>query len=151
VTAGPRRQEKGIIGRVLIDGFPVIYKLVDAPPPEDTKARYPWLTVIAWQYDGTENNGMPGEALLGQMHLLEERLEKLMDDGHSMHAYSRTGKDLKELVYYVHDRDEFTDAMNDILSGDPRYPVSIDFYEDDQWKDFEKLRATFHSARHRET
>lgn len=145
------RQEKGIIGRVMIDGFPVIYKLVDASPSEDTKARYPWLTVIAWQYDGTENNGMPGETLLRQMGLLEGRLEKLMDDGYSMHAYSRTGKDLKELVYYAHDRDEFIAAMNDVLSGDPRYPVSIDFYEDSQWKDFEKLRASFHSAPHRET
>ena len=38
--------------------------MVDAPPSEDTKAGYPWLTVIAWQYDGTENNGMPGESLL---------------------------------------------------------------------------------------
>lgn len=146
MTAGAGRQDKGIIGRVMIDGFPVIYKLVDAPPSKDMKARYPWLTVIAWQYDGTENNGMPGETLLGQMDVLERRLETLTDDGHSVHAYSRTGRDLKELVYYVHDRDEFIDALNDVLSGDPRYPVSIDFYEDDQWNDFEKLRASFQSG-----
>ena len=62
MSEGTERQEKGIIGRVMIDGFPVVYKLVDASPSEDT----------------------------------------------------------------------------------------IDFYEDSHWNDFEKLRASFHSAPHRE-
>ena len=53
---------------------------------------------------------MPGESLLGQMDLLGRRLEKLIDHGHSIHAYSRTGQDRKELCYFVHDRDEFIDV-----------------------------------------
>lgn len=145
MTATADPGEKGIIGRLMIDGVPVIYKLVDESPSDDTRARYPWLTVIAWQYDGSANNGMPGEALLRQMNVLESRLDKLIDDGHSVHAYSRTGRDLKELVYYIHDRDEFIDALNNVLGGDPRYPISIDFYKDEQWEDFEKLRASFQS------
>ena len=37
----------GVIGHVEIDGFPVIYRYVDAPPTDDKRARLPWLTVIA--------------------------------------------------------------------------------------------------------
>jgi len=146
MTAAAEPEEKGIIGRVMIDGYPVIYKLVDEPPSDDARAKHPWLTVIAWQYDGSENNGMPDDALLEQMDLLERRLEKLIDDGQSVHAYSRTGKDLKELVYYIRDRDEFIGALNDALSDDPRYPINIDFYKDESWEDFERLRSSFHSA-----
>jgi len=146
MTATAETEETGIIGRVVIDGFPVIYKLVDDSPSDETKTRYPWLTVIAWEYDGSENNGMPGDALLGQMKMLERRLERLIDDGHSVHAYSRTGKDLKELVYYINDRDEFIGALNDVLSDDPRYPISIDYYKDESWEDFEKLRFSFRST-----
>jgi hypothetical protein len=146
MTATAETEEKGIIGRVMIDGFPVIYKFVDESPSDETRVKYPWLTVIAWQYDGSENNGMPGEALLGQMDTLERRLEKLVDDGYSIHAYSRTGKDLKELDYHIRDRDDFIGTLNDVLGDDPRYPISIGFYKDEAWEDLEKLRSSFHSA-----
>lgn len=143
-AAGP--DGRGIIGRVMIEGFPVIYRLIDEPPSDRARARYPWLAVIAWQYDGIGNNGMPDEALLGRMDLLESRLDRLIDDGFAVHAYSRTGRNLKELVFYIRDRDEFVDSLNNVLRSDPRYPISIDFYKDESWEDFEKIRSMFNSA-----
>ena len=44
MTATAEPDERGIIGRVMIDGFPVIYKLVDESPSDNTRARFPWLT-----------------------------------------------------------------------------------------------------------
>lgn len=146
MTASAEPEEKGMIGRVMIDGFPVIYKYVDEPPRDETRARYPWLTVIAWQYDAAGNNGMPDAALAERMVELERSLERLIDDGLSIHAYSRTGKELKELVYYIRDRDEYIDALNDTLSGSPQYPISINFYEDESWEDFDKIRSLFKPA-----
>ena len=52
-------EPKGIIGRAYIDGLPVIYKFVDKAPTDAKRKTLPWLTVISWKYDGSENNGMP--------------------------------------------------------------------------------------------
>jgi hypothetical protein len=133
----------GIVGKSNENGFPVIYKFVDEMPSEEVQARFPWVTVVSWKYDREIRNGMPPEETNKQMLALEDSLDGLAASGLCRHAYSRTGNGLKELVYYISDRDEFMDAFNVALHDQPRYPLEIDFYEDPQWGDFRKLRSLF--------
>ena len=44
-----------------------------------------------------------------------------------------TGLGEKEWVFYVKDTDEIMQIFNDLLKGSPGYPVSIDFYDDENW------------------
>jgi hypothetical protein len=133
----------GVIGKSNEDGFPVIYKFVNQVPDEATRNRLPWVTVVSWKYDRDARNGMPPEEINRQMLDLEDALDGLATAGICRHAYSRTGNGLKELVYYISDRDEFMSAFNAALEHQPRYPLEIDFYKDPEWDDFRKLLSKF--------
>ncbi|MDJ0832570.1 MAG: DUF695 domain-containing protein [Gammaproteobacteria bacterium] len=140
-------EEKGIIGRVYEDGAPVIYKFVNDLPEESVRANLTWLTVIAWKYDGSSNNGMPVADVNQRMIALEVAIEENIENYSVLrHVYSRTGNNLKELVYYIHDRENFLEIFNSVLSGHPRYPIEINFYEDNEWKDFKRLLNDFSKA-----
>ena len=137
-------EEKGIIGRVYEDGLPVIYKFVNELPPEEIRNHLSWLTVISWKYDGASNNGMPQSEENQKMVVLEDAIEDHIENDKVLrHIYSRTGNNLKELVYYIHDRDEFLESFNKALTNHPRYPIEINFYEDKKWEDFQKLLNDF--------
>ena len=133
-------EETGIIARYYEDELPVILKFVNEFPEKSVRSKYSWLTVISWKYDGNRNNGMPVEAVNQAMIRLEETIENIIEPaGYCRHAYSRTGNNLKELVYYIENRDEFLAAFNQALKDHPRYPVEINFYEDKQWEDFQRI------------
>jgi len=113
---------------------------VDELPDEKTRSALPWLAVIAWEYDGANNNGMPSEKVLEQMKALENAVGMtLAASGSCHHAYSRTGNGLKVLTYYVADQDQFMEGLNSALDDHPRYPIEIDFYDDADWGVFQKL------------
>ena len=68
------------------------------------------------------------------MRELESALaEQVLGVGAGRHAYSRTGPGLKELVYYIADRDEFMEKLNAALADHPPYPIEIEFHADSEW------------------
>lgn len=137
------REELGIIGETKEDGLPLIYKFVDELPSQETRDKFRWLTVISWKYDRSVRNGMPPENTNKQMLALEHAVDELEEAALCRHAYSRTGNGLKELVYYIVDRDEFMAAFNTALRSQPHYPLEIKFYEDQEWEDFQTIRRLF--------
>src|SRR5690242_20399122 len=96
-------EPKGVIGETYSDGFPIIWKFVNQPPTDQRKQALPWLTVISWKYDGAKNNGMPPKLINDRMLLLEHALEYVERVDFCEHAISKTGNNLKELIYYIHD------------------------------------------------
>lgn len=135
---------KGIIGRVFEDGFPVIYKFVNELPQDTIRSNLTWLAVISWKYDGSSNNGMPLNDENQRMISLEDAIEAHIESDQVLrHAYSRTGNNLKELVYYINSQDKFLDTFNKTLSSHPRYPIEINFYQDAGWDDFRRLLNDF--------
>ena len=140
---GHGQQLLGIIGETKEDGLPVLYRFVDESPSQETRERFGWLTVISWKYDRTVRNGLPPEDTNKRMLALERAIDGLEEAALCCLAYSRMGNGLKELVYYISERDRFMNAFNNALSEHPRYPIEINFYEDREWEDFEKLRELF--------
>jgi len=140
-------QEKGIIGAIQEDGYPVIFKYVDDFPCEKTRGRFAWLTVVSWEYDRDKRNGMPPEEINLQMIALEHAIENIQEEGYCLHAYSRTGNGLKELVYYISDRDQFMNQFNEALKNHTPYPIEVTFYEDVEWKDFKQILEMFRQAK----
>lgn len=140
-------EEKGIIGRVYEDGAPVIYKFVNEIPGDAVRTKLSWLAVISWKYDGTSNSGMPLKDDNQRMIALEDSIEDhIENDDVLRHVYSRTGNNLKELVYYIYDQEQFLEIFNKTFSGHPRYPIEIQFYQDAEWEDFVKLLNEFSKA-----
>ena len=137
-------EEKGIIGRTHENGLPVIYKFVNEMPLLSIRNQLQWLTVISWKYDGTSNNGMPETDENQRMISLEDIIEENIENDKVLrHVYSRTGNNLKELVYYIYNQDQFLEDFNKAMSKQPRYPIEINFYKDKVWKDFQKLINDF--------
>jgi hypothetical protein len=137
-------EPKGVIGRSYKDGLPVIWKFVNAEPSVDTREALPWLTVISWEYDGSDNNGMPVKAINERMVRLEKAIKDGVEaTGFCEHAISKTGSSLKELIYYTHDRDSFLERLNVVLRTHERYPIEITFYEDPEWKEQGNARRLF--------
>jgi hypothetical protein len=137
-------EPNGIIGQYYEGKFPVIVKFVNELPPIDTQKRLISLTVISWKYDGSTNNGMPTKEINEKMLALEDALSETMEKSKSyVHAYSRTGNNLKELVYYSKGLDEFMSLLNETLQNHETYPIDIDFYKDPKWTGLKKLLEDF--------
>ncbi|AUZ85989.1 DUF695 domain-containing protein [Methylophaga nitratireducenticrescens] len=142
-----KAEDTWTVGEVKVNGMPVVYKFLSQLPNEEERAKLNWLTVISWKYDGSTNNGMPPQETNKSMIALEDSLETIVGDGQIYEmAYTATGNDLKEFVYYITDRDVFMTNFNEALSGHPRYPLEINFYEDPDWSDLSKLLADFSNA-----
>ena len=106
--------------------------------------RLPYLTVISWQYDGSNNNGMPEKEINNKMLVLEEALVSSMENSNIFtDAYFRTGNNLKEFVYYATNQVEFMRLLNQPLENHEAYPIEINFYEDRAWGDFKQLLTSF--------
>ena len=140
-TAAATEPSNVLFARTYEDGRPVLYKaLIDKLPAAAAREKLPWLTIIEWPYDGSENNGMPPESEILRMATLEDAISTQLErEGFLRHAYSRTGNDLKEFVYYINDRDTFIEAFNAALAGYERYPIDIIFQEDPAWDYVQEL------------
>ena len=134
----PAKEEKeiGVIGRTYADGLPIVWRFENRRPMDEKRKQLPWLTVISWEYDGSTNNGMPPKEINERMITLEDALEDTVQaEGFCEHAVSKTGNGLKEFIFYIQDRDAFTEKLNEALEGHPRYPIAITFYDDPEWKE----------------
>jgi len=74
---------------------------------------------------------------------LEHAIDTIQENELCVQVYSKTGNGLKELVYYIGDRDEFMQTLNDALSDQPRYPLEIEFFEDPEWGDLMTVQRVY--------
>lgn len=135
---------KGIIGEYYENELPVIVKFVNELPAQEIRSKFTILTVISWKYNGCNNNGMPEDEINLKMVSLESAIEN-SDNNNSnyTHAYSRTGNNIKELIYYSCSQETFMDNLNETLAENERYPIEINFYEDSEWLELQKLLRDF--------
>ena len=132
-------EEKGIIGRYYENELPVIVKFVNEFPENNLREKFPMLTVVSWKYEGETNNGMPLTEINEKMIVLEDAIENAtVTPKQYQHAYSRTGNNLKEFVYYSSSQDHFMTLLNETLATHERYPIEINFYKDPEWSEFKK-------------
>ena len=138
------KEPLGIVGTAKIDGKRVVYRFVTRGPTDEQRKNLPWCAVVSWKYDGTENEGMPAKAVQERMRVLDDSLEKgVVKEGSCEHLISRTGNNLKELIYYIRDRDAFIEQLNNALADHEAFPIEIEFFADPEWKELMDLRADF--------
>ncbi|MEO6278773.1 DUF695 domain-containing protein [Roseateles sp.] len=137
---------RGIIGKTIADGLPIIWNFVNELPVEEVVNARPWLVSIRWTYDAVIQNSFPDEETQSAIYRLDSGLEPLEESGVGYRAYARTGKGLREWVFYAADRDQFIGALNDALADHEAYPIEIKFYNDPGWSDFRQLLVDFGCA-----
>ena len=122
-------ETRGRIVETYKDGSPILWTYVPEMPEETSRRALPWLTVVRWEYDGSENNGMPDTDENQRMLMLEAALLKIERPEICVEAYRRIGAGLREFVYYIVDRELFLEEFNEHVAGEPRYPIEIKFYQ----------------------
>ena len=133
------QRPSGRIVETISDGLPVLWTFVPEMPDDTQRKALPWLTVISWAYDGSRTNGMPDQATNQQMLALDAVLSAMERPEHCFEAYRRIGKHLREFVLYASGQDTFIAELNERLAGQPRYPIEITFYPDEEWSDLKLL------------
>ena len=137
-------KNKGIIGEYHENERPVIVKFVNELPDKEIRLQYPMLTVITWKYNGCQNNGMPESEVNQRIMQLETTIENNKNNSiNYRHAYSRTGNNTKELIYYSRSQEIFMENLNHALAKQKRYPIEINFYDDSEWLELKKLLKDF--------
>jgi hypothetical protein len=134
---------RGIIGKTISDGVPIIWNFVNELPIEEVVNTRPWLVAIRWAYDAVLEDSFPDKDTQAAIYRLDRGLESLEQAQIGYRAYARTGKGLREWVFYAADRDQFTGALNDALADHEVYPIEIKFYNDPGWSDFRQLLVDF--------
>lgn len=132
-------ETRGRIVETCKDGLPILWTYVPEMPEESSRRALPWLTVVRWEYDGSENNGMPHADENQRMLMLEAALLKIERPEMCVEAYRRIGAGLREFVYYIGERERFIEEFNDRVAEDPRYPIEIKFYKDETWSELRDL------------
>ncbi len=130
---------RGRIVRTYKDRLPILWTYVPELPNESSRRALPWLTVVRWEYDGSENNGMPLTDENQRIQMLEAALLNIERPKNCVEAYRRIGAGIREFVYYIVDREIFLEEFNHYVAGDPRYPIEIKFYMDEDWSELRDL------------
>jgi len=134
----------GVIGKHYEDGKTVFVRFSKKLPKENVISKFPWFTVISWKYSSNDQEGLPSKEIYERMKILDDTLENAFDSKDiGIHAYNRTGNSLREINYYISDRDKFLEKFNNALHTHEKYPIEITFYEDSEWNELKTLIKDF--------
>jgi hypothetical protein len=73
-------------------------------------------------------------------------LRKIECPDSCVEAYRRIGAGLREFVFYIADREDLLDEFNACVAQDRRYPITIKFYQDEEWSELRELIDDFKVA-----
>ena len=137
--------ESGLVVETRSGTLPILWTYFPSMPAEEVRLAAPWLTVVRWGYDGTNNNGMPNAEDNRHMLEFETVCGRMEDQEVCIDAYRRIGAGLREFVFYIADQDKFLSTLNGHLATHPRYPIEIKFYKDETWSELQDLIDEFKS------
>lgn len=117
------------------DGAKMWHTRNSQPPNAD---EYPTVVIIEWRY---AEHGPPDKTTLAQLHSFDELVEPLGDPAVSAQATTITGGGCREWCYYAKTYDGFMLKLNQLLSGQPRFPLSIEYNQDPEWNYWAEIKS----------
>lgn len=89
-------EASGSIVQTWKDGQRILWTYVPELPAEDTRRAMPWLTVLRWEYNGSDSEGMPAAEENQHMLMLDVALGKIERPDFCVEGYRRIGAGLRE-------------------------------------------------------
>ena len=100
---------------------------------------FPHRVILVWKYQS--ESGMPVPREREAMDRMEDLLGPLVDtSGVSVLALVSTGGNLREWIFYARAESEFLAALNQALTGQPRFPIEVHTARDAEWSSYERFR-----------
>ena len=89
----------------------IVYRFLDELPSGVDKTAQPDRFIVSWRFEG--ERGMPAPAVRQQMDAMEDAIEAMDVGGQTATlAVVSTGDNLRQWVYYVKSRQDFTARLN---------------------------------------
>lgn len=117
----------------------VLYRYRGAIDPAISFEEYPTLVAVTWEFADYDDPFKFQGSVDEHHNDLEQSLDHMNDGEHAVLVLVRTGKEVKEWVWYVRNFEEWLVNLNKSFSGKPAFPIKIDPYEDPEWGTFKQL------------
>jgi len=127
------KKEQWFVFEVKNDDLAVVHRLrADKPLNKDIK-KFDQLIIISWKYEANEV-GFPFKEDQEEINEFEQAIDELTcDKDLSYLMLVKTGKGLREWVFYVKDVGNFVQQFNKLLLGRKAFPIEVTRYVDKNW------------------
>ena len=109
----------------------------------DRKASHPWIAVITFKYDGSNNNGMPNEDDYQCLNEIEENImQKLLDKDGYLYIGRQTADSERDIYFACKDYRKPSKIFYQTQQGNNnKFEIEYDIYKDKYWQSFERFRT----------
>jgi len=102
----------------------------------DAKASYPWISVLKFQYNGDNNDGLPEKEDFEKLSDIEDKaIEDLKEKGY-LYIGRETADNIKESYFAGKDFREISKVFKAIQDSTPEYKASFRIFKDKYWQYF---------------
>ena len=108
----------------------------------DSKASHPWIAVITFKYDGSNNNAMPSEDDYESLNQIEESILKdLSDRDGYLYIGRQTANTSRDIYFACKDFRKPSKVFFKIQQDySNKFEIEYDIYKDKYWQSFERFR-----------
>lgn len=109
----------------------------------DKKTSHPWIAVITFKYDGSNNNGMPNEEDYQCLNEIEENImQQLLDKDGYLYIGRQTADSERDIFFACKDYRKPSKAFYQIQQdNNNKYKIEYDIYKDKYWQSFERFKT----------
>ena len=107
----------------------------------DRKASHPWIAVLTIAYNGSDNNGMPGEADYELLNTIDDEIMlELKDSNGQLNIGRQTADGEREIYFACKDFRQVSKTFFETAKKYAgRFEISSEIYKDKYWQSFERF------------
>lgn len=126
----------------LQNGSPLIATINTSLLTYDSKASYPWISILKVQYNGENNNGLPQKEDYEKLSNIEEQIieELKIEDGH-LYIGRENADNMKESYFASKDFRKPSKVLKKVMDDHPEYKMTLEIYKDKYWQSFERYNV----------
>ncbi|WP_326981085.1 DUF695 domain-containing protein [Chryseobacterium sp. MYb264] len=132
-------EEFSILEAELMNGLPLIAAINTSLLKYDSKASYPWVSVLKIHYEGDDNSGLPEIEDYKKLSEIEDRIvaELKREDGH-LYIGRESADNIRESYFVSKDFRQPSKVLHRVIQDNSSYKISLDIYKDKYWQSFER-------------
>lgn len=126
----------------LKNGAPLIAAINTSLLTYDSKASYPWISILKVQYNGDHNNGLPEKEDYEKLSNIEEQIiEELKIEDGNLYIGRENADNLKESYFASKDFRKPSKVLKKVIDDHPEYKMTLEIYKDKYWQSFERYNV----------
>ncbi len=108
------------------------------------KASHPWIAVITFKYDGSDNSGMPGDPDYDSLDEIEDSIFlQLSNKEGYLYIGRQTANNERDIYFACKDfRKPSKVFYKTLQDNENKFEIEYDIYKDKYWQSFERFRQS---------